>query len=350
MVCRSLIDKLNVEKALSFDQWVTLFCSYSSADRIYAGELARSIAHKHYGNKVFIRGIVEFSNICCNDCLYCGIRKSNSKVVRYNMSDELIVECCRSGWVNNIRTFVLQSGEIGTSGERLCKLVKRLKNEFPGCAVTLSLGELSFETYKSLREAGADRYLLRHETADEAHYRQLHPNFMDWQNRIKCLRDLKKLNYQTGCGIMSGSPFQTPECLAKDMLFMNDLQPEMVGIGPFIPHRDTPFAAYAAGSVEQTLMLLSLCRIMLEKVLLPATTALASLQPDGRQQGILAGANVIMPNLTSQEVQGNYLLYNNKLSADKPVAEAIESLTRELSCIGYEFAFSRGDYGENTVC
>ena len=347
MNCRDLIDKLELEKSLAYDEWVTLLSFYSGADRLYAAGKAGIIAQKHYGKKVFIRGIVEFSNICNNDCFYCGIRKSNTLVTRYNMSDELIVECCRCGWRNNIKTFVLQSGEaVKFNIQRIVGLVQKLKSEFPGCAVTLSLGELSFEDYKLLREAGADRYLLRHETADETHYRKLHPGSMSLSNRMDCLRNLKKLGFQTGCGIMTGSPYQTPETLAKDMLFMHDLQPEMVGIGPFIPHKDTPFAACSAGTAEQTLMLLSLCRIMLERVLLPATTALGSLLPGGRIMGILAGANVIMPNLTPADVQKNYLLYNDKLSADKPVADAVRSLNEELNTIGYEFDFCRGDFGD----
>ena len=348
MVCRGLIEKLDAEKQLGFAEWVTLLSSYTPADRLFAAEKAALIAQKHYGRKVFIRGIVEFSNVCSNDCFYCGIRKSNTLVQRYNMSDDLIVECCRRGWQNNIKTFVLQSGEVGCCADRLGNLVRRLKRDFPGCAVTLSLGELSMAEYKLLREAGADRYLLRHETADEGHYRKMHPESMSLVNRMQCLQNLKSLGYQTGCGIMTGSPFQTPQTLAKDMLFMHGLQPEMVGIGPFIPHKDTPFASYPAGSVEQTLMLLSLTRIMLEKVLLPATTALGSLKSGGRMLGIQAGANVIMPNLTPKDVQNNYLLYNNKLSADKPVAEAVKALSEELNTIGYAFEFSRGDWSEKT--
>ena len=350
MNCRDLIEKLDVEKQLNFAEWVTLLSSYSEADRLFAAQKARLIAQKHYKNKVFIRGIVEFSNICGNDCFYCGIRKSNKLVSRYNMSDELIVECCRIGWQNNIRTFVLQSGEaVQLNRSRLGKLIGSLKTQFPGCAITLSLGELSFDDYKFLRAAGADRYLLRHETANEAHYRKMHPESMSLSNRMECLRNLKKLGFQTGCGIMTGSPFQTPETLAEDMIFMNDLQPEMVGIGPFVPHKDTPFAGYAAGSVNGTLMLLSLCRIMLEKVLLPATTALGSLVPGGRMLGIQAGGNVIMPNLTPEDIQKNYLLYNTKKAADKPIAAAVKSLSEELSSIGYEFEFSRGDFGEK-IC
>ena len=346
MDCRGLIEKLDMEKALKPAEWVTLLSTYTGADRLFAAEKARAIAQKHYGRKVFIRGIVEFSNICGNDCFYCGIRKSNKLVTRYSMSDEEILECCRIGWQNNIKTFVLQSGEaVKLNSARIGNLIGQLKEQFPGCAVTLSLGELSFEEYKFLYEAGADRYLLRHETANEVHYRKLHPESMSLSNRMECLRNLKKIGYQTGCGIMAGSPFQTVETLAEDMIFMKDLQPEMVGIGPFIPHKNTPFAKFSAGTLESTLMTVSLCRIMLEKALLPSTTALGALQSNGRELGILAGANVIMPNLTPPDAQDNYILYENKKRADVPVIQAVAELKNKLDAIGYTLHTGRGDFG-----
>ena len=346
MQCRKLIDKLNREKHLDFPEWVALWSNYSDDDRIYAGELARSVAVKHFGRKVYIRGIVEFSNHCGNDCFYCGIRKSNGKVKRYTLSDEVILDCCQIGYQNGIRTFVLQSGEaVELDSAHLCGLVRSIKSRFADCAVTLSLGELSFEEYSLLREAGADRYLLRHETADKVHYGKMHPKSMSWENRMECLRNLKKLGFQTGCGIMTGSPFQSAESLAQDMLFMESLQPEMVGIGPFIPHKDTPFAKFPAGTLESTLMAVSLCRIMLEKSLLPSTTALGALQSNGRELGILAGANVIMPNLTPPDAQDNYILYENKKRADVPVLQAVADLQSRLDVIGYTFYTGRGDFG-----
>lgn len=346
MEIRRYIDTLDAEKHLSHAQWVTLWRDYSEHDRLYAAELARSIAQKNYGRNVFVRGIVEFSNFCGNDCFYCGIRRSNSNVQRYNLSDDVIKNCCRNGYENNIRTFVLQSGEAVTIElERLCCLIRELKSEFPDCAVTLSLGELTHAEYQSLRQAGADRYLLRHETANALHYRKMHPPVMRLEHRLECLNMLKELGYQVGCGIMTGSPFQTPESLADDMLFMEKFQPQMVGIGPFIPHCDTPFGRYPAGTLAQTLMALSLCRIMLPEVLLPSTTALGTLQKNGRVQGILAGANVIMPNLTPADVQNNYNLYNNKIHTENGVRSFMQQLHEQLSQIGYTVAVGRGDFG-----
>ena len=261
------------------------------------------------------------------------------------MSDEAILECCRNGYKNNIRTFVLQSGEsVEFDLMHITSLIKSIKSEFPDCAVTLSLGELSFEQYSALREAGADRYLLRHETANAEHYRKMHPPSMSLANRLECLHNLHKLGFQTGCGIMLGSPFQSPQSLADDMIFMQEFHPEMIGVGPFIPHCDTPFKDFSAGSVEDTLFMLSLCRIMLPNVLLPATTALATLQKGGRIQGVLAGANVIMPNLTPEDVQQNYNLYNNKLRADQGIAGAVRLLQEDLASAGYTIAVERGDY------
>ena len=340
-----LIDKLAAQKTLQHCQWVQLWSSYSSSDRIYAGNIAREISEERFGKKVFIRGIVEFSNHCGNDCFYCGIRKSNKQITRYTMSDEAILECCRNGYKNNIRTFVLQSGEsVEFDLMHITGLIKSIKSEFPDCAVTLSLGELSFEQYSALREAGADRYLLRHETANAEHYRKMHPPAMSLANRLECLQNLHKLGFQTGCGIMLGSPFQSPQSLADDMIFMQEFHPEMIGVGPFIPHCDTPFKDFSAGSVEDTLFMLSLCRIMLPNVLLPATTALATLQKGGRIQGVLAGANVIMPNLTPEDVQQNYNLYNNKLRSDQDIAGAVRLLQEDLASVGYTIAVERGDY------
>ncbi len=350
MDCRKYIDKLNAEKHLEHAEWVTLLSSWNEADRNYAAGLARSIVQSVYGKKIFIRGIVEFSNFCGNDCFYCGIRKSNCKVERYNLSNEVILKCCEDGFNNNIRTFVLQSGEaVALDLERLCNLIAEIKKCWPDCAVTLSLGELSFDEYKALRTAGADRYLLRHETANEDHYRKMHPPYMSLSNRLNCLQQLKNLDYQVGCGIMSGAPFQSAETLADDMIFMEKFQPQMVGIGPFIPHSDTPFGRYPAGTLGETLMLLSLCRIMLPQVLLPATTALGTLQEDGRIQGILAGANVFMPNLTPDAVQNNYNLYNNKIHTDSSVEKMLLQLKEQLTSIGYSIAVTRGDYGEK-IC
>ena len=346
---RERIDELNRTRSLPREQWTKLLSSWDSGDREYAAELARSIAQQHFGRAIYVRGIVEFSNICRNDCLYCGIRRSNTQVSRYRLSPQEILECCEAGYHYGFRTFVLQSGEDkGFSVECLAETVHEIKRRFPDCAATLSVGELSREEYQRLFDAGADRYLLRHETADETHYGRLHPAELSWKNRMRCLHDLKEIGYQTGCGFMVGSPFQKPEHLAADMVFLHDFQPHMIGIGPFIPHKDTPFRAYPAGSVELTLFLLSLCRIMLPDVLLPATTALGTLDPEGREKGVLAGANVIMPNLSPMEVRRNYLLYNNKNSVDMQTELCRSDLQRRLEKIGYGIKAVRGDYGEKT--
>ena len=340
-----LIDKLNETKHLGKDEWVSVFMDYTDSERAYAAEIARGISLAHYGNKIFIRGIVEFSNICRNDCYYCGIRRSNTDAQRYRLTAEEILECCDEGYELGFRTFVLQSGEDKSyTNESLCDIVRRIKAAYPDCAVTLSLGELEHDEYKALREAGADRYLLRHETADRAHYEKLHPSEMSWQHRMDCLADLKALGYQTGAGIMVGSPFQTAECLAEDMLFFERFKPEMIGIGPFLPHKDTPFRDEPKGSYELTLFLLSLCRILLPRVLLPATTALGTIRPDGREQGVKAGANVIVPNLSPMAVRKKYMLYNDKLGTESEAAESVNNIKERMRAIGYEVAITRGDY------
>jgi biotin synthase len=342
---RELIDRLGENKHLDKAEWVEVLSGFTDEDREYAASLAREISLAHYGNKIFIRGIVEFSNICRNDCLYCGIRRSNQNAQRYRLTAEEICECCDEGYELGFRTFVLQSGEDKSySTEMLCGIVSKLKEKHPDCAVTLSLGELEYEDYKALREAGADRYLLRHETANKAHYEKLHPAEMSWEHRMKCLEQLKELVYQTGAGIMVGSPYQTVECIAEDMLFFENFKPEMIGIGPFLPHKDTPFKDEPKGSYELTLFLLSLCRILLPRVLLPATTALGTIHPLGREEGVKAGANVIMPNLSPTAVRKKYMLYDNKICTGDESAQCRGCLEQRMKSIGYEVAVTRGDF------
>lgn len=347
---RERIDLLAREHRLDRDQWIRLFSTYTKDDLDYAMSLARQITQAHFGRRIYFRGIVEFTNICKNDCYYCGIRCSNRKVSRYRLTPEDILACCEEGYRAGFRTFVLQGGEDGWfTDERMCAILGAIKAAYPDCAVTLSLGERSRESYQRLFDAGADRYLLRHETADEAHYRQLHPAGLELQNRLRCLRDLKDIGYQTGCGIMVGTPGQTPETLAADMCFMQDFDPQMVGIGPFLPHGDTPFRDEKAGSVELTLFILALCRIMLPRVLLPATTALGTAESDGRKLGILAGCNVVMPNLSPAHVRKKYMLYDNKAGTDLTAAEGIAMLRRQMESIGYEVIVGRGDYGKENL-
>lgn len=341
---KKLIDKLNIEKHLEPSEWVCLFDTYTDEDRAYAADIAREIAQSKYGNKIYIRGIVEFSNICRNDCYYCGIRRSNKNAQRYSLTEDEILDCCNEGYELGYRTFVLQSGEHVYTPDRVADVVKKIKAAHPDCAVTLSLGEEERSTYELWKNAGADRYLLRHETANEEHYKKLHPENMSWRHRMDCLKDLKELGYQVGAGIMVGSPYQTTKCLADDMAFFEAFKPHMIGIGPFLPHKETPFADEPKGSYELTLFLLSLCRIMLPNVLLPATTALGTIKPRGREEGVLAGANVIMPNLSPTAVRKKYMLYDNKICTGDESAQCRGCLERRLSTIGYEIEISRGDY------
>lgn len=340
-----LIRTLHQSRKLTENEWTQLFTEYDEEDVTLARSLAREIALKRFGKRLWFRGIVEFSNICKQNCLYCGIRRDNHRVCRYRLTPEEILDCCAEGYEGGFRTFVLQGGEDGWfTDERMCAIVGEIKAKFPDCAVTLSLGERSRESYQALFDAGADRYLLRHETADETHYRLLHPAEQTLQNRLRCLRDLKDIGYQTGCGIMVGSPGQTPATLARDMVFMQEFRPEMIGVGPFLPHGDTPFRDEPAGSVELTLFILALCRIMLPDVLLPATTALGTAESDGRIRGVLAGCNVVMPNLSPAAVRKKYMLYDNKAGTELTASQGVALLRRQMESIGYEVAIGRGDY------
>lgn len=342
---RELIEKLKKERILSKAEFIQLISTYTDEDREFAAKLARAEADRIFGNKIFVRGLIEFSSYCKNDCYYCGLRCSNKNAERYRLSKEEILRCCDEGYELGFRTFVLQSGEDGYyTDEILCDIVKSIKIAHPDCAITLSLGERSEESYKKLFDAGADRYLLRHETANAEHYAKLHPDSLSAEHRQECLLTLKKIGYQTGCGFMVGSPFQTPENLAEDMLFIKKLDPEMVGIGPFIPQHDTPFRDEKKGRLEDTLFMLSLIRLMKPNVLLPATTALGTVSALGREQGILAGANVVMPNLSPTEVRAKYLLYDNKICTGDESAQCKVCLSNRMKSIGYEIVTDRGDY------
>lgn len=306
---------------------------------------AAAVRQQVYGRDVFIRGLIEFTNYCRNDCFYCGIRRSNACAQRYRLTREEILACCRTGYGLGFRTFVLQGGEDPFfTTERLAELVRAIKQAYPDCAVTLSVGETDRATYQAWFDAGADRYLLRHETADEGLYRRLHPEELSLQNRMRCLRDLKDIGYQVGCGFMVGAPFQTPEMLLKDLRFLQAFQPHMVGIGPFIPHRDTPFRDCPPGTAQMTLRLLAIIRLMLPHVLLPATTALGTVQSDGRQRGMGYGANVVMPNLSPLSVRKKYALYDNKISTGEEAAESVALLKQSMAAAGYRVVTARGDW------
>ncbi len=340
-----IIDRLRSVHTLEIDEYKQLLSCREQNTIDYLHQQAREVALSEFGNQIYIRGLIEISNCCRNDCYYCGIRKSNTTIKRYRLDEDIILDCCKQGYQLGFRTFVLQGGEdAGMSDDTIEFIVANIHKLYPDCAVTLSLGEKSFESYKRFFQAGANRYLLRHETYNEIHYRYLHPEKMSSEYRINCLNNLKTIGYQVGTGIMVGSPFQTIDNLVNDILFIEKFQPEMIGIGPFIPHKDTPFASYPTGSVELTLILLSIFRLMRPKALIPSTTALNTIDSKGREKGILAGANVIMPNLTPNTQRKNYELYNNKSHLGAESAEGLEILRKQMQAIGYEISGERGDY------
>lgn len=341
---RDILSKIEQEQMISREELEELL---TTTDQELIEELyrrARATAGKYYGKEIYLRGLIEFTNYCKNNCYYCGIRCGNEKAQRYRLTMDQILSCCESGWELGFRTFVLQGGEDPYfTDEKIVDIVKKIRNSYPDCAITLSIGEKTKESYRLYKEAGADRYLLRHETANEDHYRHLHPEQMSLANRKQCLRDLKELGYQTGAGFMVGAPGQTLECLAEDLIFLKELNPEMVGIGPFIPHHDTKFADEPAGSVELTLFLLSVLRIILPKCLLPATTALGTADPKGREKGLLAGANVVMPNLSPVKDRKKYELYDNKICTGDEAAECRVCLKNRVKSVGFELVEDRGD-------
>ena len=340
-----LINKLIIENNLNAEETLILLDGLDEQGRAVLYSAAREICDRIYGRKVFMRGLVEFSNYCKNDCLYCGIRRSNAGAHRYRLTPETILGCCRDGYEMGFRTFVLQSGEDEWwDDNRITALVRDMRKKFPDSAITLSVGEKSRETFQKYFDAGADRYLLRHETADECHYMKLHPSDMSWSRRIKCLHDLREIGFQVGAGFMVGSPYQKTEHLVKDLMFLKKFNPHMVGIGPFLPHSETPFAHEAAGTVERTLDMVAITRILLPKVLLPATTALGTLTPDGREYALNAGANVVMPNLSPKAIRADYAIYDNKISTGEEAAENCAAIKDRLKHAGYVPEYGRGDH------
>ena len=337
--------KLIENHRLSFEEYRELLENWQDREtrEILKCEAVR-LRKQYYEDKVFTRGLIEFTNYCRNNCYYCGIRKSNHNAQRYRLTKEVILECCDQGYTLGFRTFVLQGGEDPYyTDEKMADIIRTIREKYKDCAITLSIGEKSYESYRLFREAGADRYLLRHETANDAHYRKLHPGQMSLANRKQCLYELKELGYQVGAGFMVGSPGQTLDCLAEDLVFLQKLEPQMVGIGPFIPHHDTVFANKSAGSVDLTLFLLSVIRIMLPKVLLPATTALGTMDPRGREKGLSVGANVVMPNLSPVMNRKKYDLYDNKICTGEEAAECRGCLGRRVDSVGYRLVNERGD-------
>ena len=340
-----LINKLEKEQRLTLEEYEYLIENRTEETAKILAEKAVKKRKEVYGNDVYIRGLIEISNICKNDCHYCGIRAGNKICERYRLTKEQILECCDEGYPLEYRTFVLQGGEDAFfTDDYISEIVSEIKSRYPDCAVTLSLGERSFESYQKLRKAGADRYLLRHETADKEHYEKLHPENLSFDNRMECLKNLKKIGFQTGCGFMVGSPYQTNKTIAKDLKFIEEFKPEMCGIGPFIPHKDTKFKDYPAGSVELTCYLLSIIRLISPDILLPSTTALGSIDPEGREKGILSGANVVMPNLSPEDAKQKYMLYNNKLSSGAEAAANKRMLEEKMKAIGYRIVTNIGNH------
>ena len=342
---RSIVDKLESNRVLTKEEFINLIENRNKGISDYIFDKSRKTARKYFGNRIYTRGLIEFTNYCKNNCYYCGIRGGNTKAVRYRLTEDEILSCCESGYKLGFRTFVLQGGEdLYYSDDIIVNIVRMIKNKFSDCAVTLSIGERSYESYLKLFNAGTDRYLLRHETANDHHYKKLHPEAMSLENRKQCLWDLKKIGYQVGTGFMVGSPYQTIENIAEDLIFIKELSPNMIGIGPFIPHRDTRFSKENGGTVELTTFLIAILRLMIPNALIPATTALGTIDPYGREKGILAGANVVMPNLSPVGVRKKYSLYDNKICTGEEAAECRECLQSRMKSIGYELAVDRGDF------
>lgn len=340
-----LIDNLRAHRTLKADEYHRLLACEDEQVAAYLHKTAREVTQTSFGNKIFIRALIEITNCCQNDCFYCGIRKSNTAVKRYYLDKESILSSCKAGYDLGFRTFVMQGGEnAGLDDVTIEKIVTEIRQLYPDCAITLSLGEKPYEVYERFYQAGANRYLLRHETHNKEHYERLHPRDMSIENRLRCLIDLKKIGFQTGTGVMVGSPFQTLEHLIEDIQFIESFSPEMIGIGPYIPHHATPFASFASGSIELTLRLISILRLIHPSALIPSTTALNTMDSKGREKGILAGANVVMPNLTPSGNRKDYKLYDNKFIQDAETAEGLKALASELDAIGYEISYERGDY------
>lgn len=342
------MDQLNEEGTLNDDALRELIGArrgLSGTEREYLYHLARKKSTAVFGREIYLRGLIEFTNHCRNNCRYCGIRRDNTELHRYRLTEEEILSCADSGYGLGIRTFVLQGGEDAYyTDDKICGLVSKLRERHPDCAVTLSIGEKEHGSYQRFFDAGADRYLLRHETADAEHYRFLHPAELSMEHRMNCLYDLKKIGYQIGAGFMVGSPGQTDDCYVADFRFLQELRPHMIGIGPFVPHHATPFADCAAGTLEDTLFFIALLRLYFPDALIPATTALGTIHPRGREMGVLAGANVIMPNLSPGAVRKDYLLYDGKICVDDEAGRCRDCIGARMHSIGYETVVSRGDY------
>lgn len=344
MVIKDLITKLAAAHNLADNELLTLITSTEPDTNKLLAQEADKFRRQYYGDKVYVRGLIEFTNYCKNNCYYCGIRVGNTCADRYRLTQEEILACCAEGYRLGFRTFVLQGGEDPYyTDAKICALVSAIRKRYPDCAITLSIGEKSRASYAAYFNAGANRYLLRHETADETHYAKLHPASMSLANRKRCLFDLKEIGYQVGSGFMVGSPFQTPENLLSDLRFLQQLAPDMIGIGPYITHEHTPFKDKKSGSLEETLRLLSILRLLFPYALLPATTALGTIAPNGRELGLQAGGNVVMPNLSPVAVRKKYELYANKICTGEEAAQCRGCLEARVRMAGYNIVTDIGD-------
>lgn len=347
---RGLVDILRAEHHLESDgYWALLECDDESVVA-YLHRQAREVGDAVFGKGIFVRGLVELTNVCRNDCYYCGIRKSNTAVERYMLTTEQVLQSCQQGYEVGFRTFVLQGGELPRDkAQWLMELVSKIRQRWSDCAITLSLGEWPRDVYEALLKAGANRYLLRHESHNAEHYAKLHPAEMSLTNRLQCLTWLKELGYQVGTGIMVGSPWQSLDNIVEDIEFIEQFKPEMIGLGPFVPQHDTPFGKYANGSAGLTCKLYSVFRLMLPNALIPSTTSLNTIDTNGRVKGIIAGANVVMPNLSPVSVRGNYTLYDGKAITNAEAVEGVAQLETQLATIGYHIDWGRGDYNQCAI-
>ena len=345
---REIIDRLASGDKLNREEWMILLGSLDDNEREYLHAKAAATAVQNYGKGIFVRALIEISSYCKNNCNYCGIRASNTNAQRYRLSKEEILECCKDGAELGFNTFVMQGGEDPKQNDEwVTDVVKTIRSIYPDKAITLSVGERSAEAYKAFKDAGADRFLLRHETRNDEHYAYLHPSNMSSENRRNCLFTLQRLGFQTGSGLMIGSPGQTIEHLYEDIRFLEELEPQMIGVGPFLPATNTPFEDRNSGTVEQTILVVSLLRLRFPKALLPATTALATLCPNGMERAILAGANVVMPNVSPVEQRKKYSIYDNKKSTGAESAQQMQLLEQRLNAIGYHIDYGRGDFKKN---
>ncbi len=340
------IDRLAQNHILPREELLDLIQNISEADKAYLFEKSLEAKETFYDKSVFMRGLIEISSYCAQNCTYCGIRRDNENAERYRLSVDEILGCCDEGYRLGYRTFVLQGGEDPYyTDERLLELIHAVKGKYDDIAITLSLGERSYDSYKVLKAAGADRYLLRHETASRALYESLHPD-MSFDNRRQCLKDLKTLGFQVGAGFMVGLPGQTADDLVEDLMFLKELEPHMVGIGPFIPHSETPIGHNPGGTVDQTLLMISLVRLILPMTLLPSTTALGTIDEKGREKALKVGANVIMPNLSPTDVRAKYALYENKICTGDEAAHCRACIEGRINSVGFYVDMSKGDHYE----